>query len=303
MVFMESKLDSKAATLFMKFKINKSIILVTYIFVSYSLFSQNNSLKREIIAKVIDSINAHNQLEFEMFRSERNERNEFVDGKFYAKMNNSPFKIYVKNEKPKKGAEILYVEGENDNKVLLNTNSFPYVSLSLNSENSLLLSGGHHYIKEAGFGKISKILNYDMEKFQDNFLKKISYEGIYKWNNKKCYKIRIEYEDYQPINYYAKKGETLYEICENKLINIAKIKELNPGLDISKKLLDNQEIIITNHYFKILVLYIDLENYFPIYQIVYDENGLYEKYIYTKLVINKLIKNEEFNREYKDYNF
>jgi hypothetical protein len=287
----------------MKFKINKSIILVTYIFVSYSLFSQNNSLKREIIAKVIDSINAHNQLEFEMFRSERNEKNEFVDGKFYAKMNNSPFKIYVKNEKPKKGAEILYVEGENDNKVLLNTNSFPYVSLSLNSENSLLLSGGHHYIKEAGFGKISKILNFDMEKFQDNFLKKISYEGIYNWNNKKCYKISIDNEDYQPINYYAKKGETLYEICENKLINIAKIKELNPGLDISKKLLDNQEIIITNHYFKILILYIDLENYFPIYQIVYDENGLYEKYIYTKLVINKLIKNEEFNREYKDYNF
>jgi hypothetical protein len=287
----------------MKFKINKSIILVTYIFVSYSLFSQNNSLKREIIAKVIDSINAHNQLEFEMFRSERNEKNEFVDGKFYAKMNNSPFKIYVKNEKPKKGAEILYVEGENDNKVLLNTNSFPYVSLSLNSENSLLLSGGHHYIKEAGFGKISKILNFDMKKFQDNFLKKISYEGIYNWNNKKCYKISIDNEDYQPINYYAKKGETLYEICENKLINIAKIKELNPGLDISKKLLDNQEIIITNHYFKILVLYIDLENYFPIYQIVYDENGLYEKYIYTKLVINKLIKNEEFNREYKHYNF
>ena len=287
----------------MKFKINKSIILVSYIFVISSLFSQNNSLKREIITKVIDSINAHNQLEFEMFRSERNEKNEFIDGKFYAKMNSKPLRIYIKNEKPKKGAEILYVQGENDNKVLLNTNSFPYVSLSLNSQNSLLLSGGHHYIKEAGFGKISKILNFDMEKFQDNFLKKISYEGIYNWNNKKCYKIRIEYEDYQTINYYAKNGETLFEICENKLINIAKIKELNPGLDISKKLLDNQEIIITNHYFKILVLYIDLENYFPIYQLVYDENGLYEKYIYTKLVLNKLIKNEEFNRDYKDYNF
>jgi hypothetical protein len=68
----------------MKFKINKSIILVTYIFVSSSLFSQNISLKREIIAKVIDSINTHNQLEFEIFRSERNENNEFVNGKFYA---------------------------------------------------------------------------------------------------------------------------------------------------------------------------------------------------------------------------
>ena len=128
----------------MKFKINNSIILVTYIFVTSSLFSQNDSLKKEIIANVIDSIDTHNQLEFEMFRSERNENKEFVDGKFYAKMNNNPLKIYIENEKPRKGAEILYVEGKNDNKVLLNTNSFPYVSLSLNSENSLLLSGGHH---------------------------------------------------------------------------------------------------------------------------------------------------------------
>ena len=287
----------------MKFKINKSIILVTYIFVSSSLFSQNNSLKREIITRVIDSIDAHNQLEFEMFRSERNEKNEFVEGKFFAKMSNNPFKIYVKNEKPKKGAEILYVEGENNNKVLLNTNTFPYVSLSLSYENSILLSGGHHYIKEAGFGKISKILNFDIENFQDKFLKKIKYEGIFSWNDKKCYKIRIEHGDYQTINYYAKNGETLFEICENKLINIAKIKELNPGLDISKKLLENQEIKITNHYFKMLVLYVDLENYFPIYQLVYDEKGLYEKYIYTKLDLKKLIKNEEFNRDYKDYNF
>jgi len=287
----------------MKFKINKSIILVTYIIVSSSLFSQNNSLKREIITRVIDSIDAHNQLEFEMFRSERNQKNEFVEGKFYAKMSKNPFKIYVKNEKPKKGAEILYVEGENNNKVLLNTNTFPYVSLSLSYENSILLSGGHHYIKEAGFGKISKILNFDIENFQDKFLKKIKYEGIFSWNDKKCYKIRIEHGDYQTINYYAKNGETLFEICENKLINIAKIKELNPGLDISKKLLENQEIKITNHYFKMLVLYVDLENYFPIYQLVYDEKGLYEKYIYTKLELKKLIKNEEFNRDYKDYNF
>ena len=86
----------------MKFKINKSIILVTYIFVSSSLFSQNNLLKREIIAKVIDYVNAHNQLEFEMFQSERNENNEFVDGKFYAQMSNNPFKIYVKMKSQKK---------------------------------------------------------------------------------------------------------------------------------------------------------------------------------------------------------
>jgi len=154
----------------MKFKINKSIILVTYIFVSSSLFSQNNSLKREIITKVIDSIEAHNQLEFEMFRSERNEKNEFIDGKFYAKMNSKPLRIYIKNEKPKKGAEILYAEGENDNKILINPNTFPYVSMSLSSESNLLLAGGHHYIKQAGFSQMSKTFILYKEKYGDDFL-------------------------------------------------------------------------------------------------------------------------------------
>tara|TARA_B100000497_G_C7603302_1_gene362422 strand:+ start:157 stop:1020 length:864 start_codon:yes stop_codon:yes gene_type:complete len=287
----------------MKFKINKSITLVTYIFISSSLFSQNNSLKREIIAKVIDSIDAHNQLEFEMFRSERNKKNEFIDGKFYAKMNNNPLKIYIKNEKPRKGAEILYVEGENDNKILINPNTFPYVNMSLSSESSLLLADGHHYIKQAGFSQISKTFKLYKGKYGDDFLEMIHYEGIFIWNDKKCYKIRIEYEDYQPINYYSKKGETLYEICENKLINIAKVKELNPEISVNESLFENQKITITNHYSRTSILYIDLENYFPIYQIMYDENGLHEKYIYTKLVLNKKIKNEEFNRDYKDYNF
>ena len=36
---------------------------------------------------------------------------------------------------------------------------------------------------------------------------------------------------------------------------------------------------------------------------IYDEKGLYEKYIYTKLGLNKEIKKEEFSKEYKDYNF
>ena len=287
----------------MKYKMNYKVLLSIYIFISSSFFSQENLLKREIIENIIDSIDAHNQLEFEMFRSERNENNKFIEGKFYAKMENKPLKIYVKNEKPRKGAEILYLYGENDDKILLNPNTFPYISLSINSKNSILLAGGHHYIEQAGFSQMSETLKYYLEKYQDDFFEMIYFEGVFNWNNKKCYKLRIEYEDYKQILYYAKDGETLYKICERELINIAKIKELNPGLEISKKLQDKQKITLTNHYSKTSVLYIDLENYFPIYQLIYDEYGLYEKYIYTKLVLNRPIKNEEFNRDYKDYDF
>ena len=91
----------------MKYKLYNLIILVVSIFIISPVLSQNELLKREIISRVIDSIDAHNQLEFEMYRSERNENNEFIEGKFYAKLINSPYKIYIKNEKPRKGAEVL----------------------------------------------------------------------------------------------------------------------------------------------------------------------------------------------------
>ena len=150
---------------------------------------------------------------------------------------------------------------------------------------------------------MSKTFKFYMGKYKDLFIKMIHYEGIFKWDNKKCHKLRIEYDDYKEISYYAKSGETVNQICQEKLINIAKIKELNPEIGIKKNLYENQKIIITNHYSKTSILYINLENYFPIYQMIYDEKGLYEKYIYGKLLLNKEIKKEEFGKEYKDYNF
>ena len=53
----------------MKYKLYNLIILVVSIFIISPVLSQNELLKREIISRVIDSIDAHNQLEFEMYRS------------------------------------------------------------------------------------------------------------------------------------------------------------------------------------------------------------------------------------------
>ena len=52
-----------------------------------------------------------------------------------------------------------------------------------------------------------------------------------------------------------------------------------------------------------IILYIDTENNFPIYQEIHDRKGLYEKFMYLKLDTNKEINDEEFSRYYKNYNF
>ena len=60
-----------------------------------------------------------------MFRSERTLKGNYADGKFLQSYKLNLIK-YMLNESPKEGAEILYLEGKNDNKALVNPNSFPY---------------------------------------------------------------------------------------------------------------------------------------------------------------------------------
>ena len=302
MGFMENKSDLIINISFMNYRFIFCFLITVNLSVINS-YSQENSFKKNLISNMLNAIDSHNQIAFEMFRSERNKNGEFIEGKFFAKLQSNPYKIYAKMEAPREGAEILYKNGENDDKALVNPNSFPYFSLSFDPNGSLLKSDGHHNIKEAGFTLFSKMFKTHIRNYGEAFYDLISYERIFNWNGKKCHKIEIEYSDYKEIKYSSNGNENLYDIADKKMINVAKLRFLNPHIIDNKKLDKGQMISITSLYSKKSVLYLDEENFFPIYQLIYDEIGLFEKYIYTKLILDKEIQTEEFNRDYKDYNF
>ena len=267
-----------------------------------TVFAQEKNLKVALIDKMIKAIDDHNQMEFKMYRSERS-KNGFTDGKFYAKLINKPYKLYIRNFKPKPGSEILYIKGQNDDKALINPNSFPYFSISLDPDNNLLLAGGHHSLREAGFTLFSNMFKLYKVNYGEELYNRITYHGMFKWNDRVCYKISIDYPDYSTKKYTPKKGETLYSISRDQLLNIGKLREYNVKYDDDDILDESDEIIIQNVYAKKAVIFIDNENYFPIYQLIYDEEGLYEKYQYVDLNLDISFKNEEFTRDYSEYNF
>lgn len=297
---MANKLGSIANTLFMRFKI--LFLLLFFLQFQFNLLSQSNEFKKDLINNMINAIEEHNHIEFVMIRNERNDKG-FTYGEFYAKVQNEPFKLYIKNEVPKKGSEILYIKGENDDKALVNPNSFPYISISLAPENSLLLAGGHHCVKETGFKFMSNMFKQYQKNYGNKLYEIMQYEGVYNWNQRKCHKISITYPDYQKLNYRAKEGENLFSISRKKLLNVDKLRTYNPDIDDTESLDEGQTIIINNVYAKKAVVFIDKENYFPIYQVIYDEEGIYEKYKYTNLKLNVNFSQQEFESDYKDYNF
>ncbi len=284
-------------------------IIILIIFCTKVQYAQNQNIdfKKQIIEKMTSAINAQNQFSFTMQKMERDIKStksqKFISGKFYAKLNINPFKMYIKSFYPSPGVEILYKDGWNENEALINPNAFPYFSLSFKPENHLMLAGGHHCLKEAGFKLLSKMIEHYKKLFGEEVYNLIEYDGIYLWNERKCSKIIIKFPDYKVLDYRSKKGDNLYKIADRLLINIGKLRELNPKIKETEYLMENKEIKITNFYAEKIILYIDNENNFPIHQEIFDKKGLYEKFMYLTFDINNIIPNEEFSRDYKDYNF
>lgn len=271
---------------------------------SQANYGQNRELNKKIIHEMREAINANNQIAFTLQRKEREiDGDEFISGKFYSKLTVKPFKMYIKNFYPSPGSEILYVDGWNNNKALINPNAFPYICLSFEPENSLVLAGGHHCIKEAGFKLMSRMFEHYEKVYGQKLYDYIVYNGIFKWNDRKCHKVTVTYPDYRILNFKCKKGDNLYKIADRMLLNVSKLRELNPKIDDTDYLEEGQTIKITNVYGEKAILLIDIENKFPIYQEIHDKKGLYEKYMYLTLDVNNSIPNEEFSRDYKDYNF
>ena len=82
----------------MKFSIRNKIAIIL-IFITVTIHSQDIPLVKDLVNKMIENIDSQNYLEFVMERNERNEKG-FKKGRFFAKVNMSPYKIYIKNEIP-----------------------------------------------------------------------------------------------------------------------------------------------------------------------------------------------------------
>jgi outer membrane lipoprotein-sorting protein len=67
------------------------------------------------------------------------------------KLQIKPYKVYMKEHQPTEGVEVLFVTGENSNKAKVNPNAFPWATLNLDPEGSLMLENHHHSIYDSGF--------------------------------------------------------------------------------------------------------------------------------------------------------
>ena len=252
---------------------------------------------------IIDMIQSANQLKGFTAQITKEERieGELVKQITAVKLIREPFQLYLNQRYPKKGVEILLREG--NDRVLINPNAFPWINLSLDPFGGLMRRNQHHTVYDSGFDLMSGILHRELARIGTDTSEHIFYKGMVTWQGRPAYLIEMTNPSYRLNNYKVQLGEDLNIIAKKLNINEYAILELNDDVDYYDDVSPGQELKVPSSYAKKMELYIDKEFMLPLGIIVYDANGLFEQYAYTKFNLNPYFDDGEFTSEYKKYGF
>jgi len=219
------------------------------------------------------------------------------------KLSIDPFKVYLKQSYPKDGIEVLYVNGTNNNNALVNPNGFPWFSINLDPYGNTMRDNQHHTLMNSGYDHVVSILEHLYIKYNVQIESMTKMEGSTLWDNHPCWIISLTNPYFKYYNYTAAKGETVLTIANKNKLSEHMIMEKNPCIKSYTEVLTGKTVVIPNDYSSKMILYIDKVRMIPLLMKIYDNEGLYEQYEYTNVVINPVIKPEEFESDYEDYHF
>lgn len=284
-------------------RLNSLFLLLLAIATAMPLLGGNNTGSGyAIVKRMFDKSLKINSLAYTITKKERI-KGKLVKQISFIKMEKEPFKVYMKQLYPKEGMEVLYVQGANNDKALINPNGFPWVNLKLNPVEGIMRNNQHHTIFQSGFDHVISILEFLCNKYQPELQNMVINNGTITWDNKECYSIAFINPYFKYIDYTVSQGETIEDIADKYKISAYMILENNPDIDDYEDVTANQRIKIPNDYSPKMLLYIDKKELVPVKMDIYDNKGLYEQYHYSQIAVNPVLSSEEFSKDYKNYDF
>jgi outer membrane lipoprotein-sorting protein len=220
------------------------------------------------------------------------------------KIQYNPLKVYMRQESPKAGQEVLFVEGKNNNQILVNTNGFPWVNISLDPMGNTARENQHHTLFESGYAHLISILEHLTTKYQKDIESMITIGGSVNWNGRACWIIEFNNPNFKYYDYTVKSGENILTIATKAKLSEYMILEMNKKKVSSYTNVPVGTVLtIPNDYSPKMELYIDKINYAPLVMKIYDDKGIYEYYEYYNVVINPTFQSNEFDKTFPDYDF
>ena len=274
-------------------------LLLTFLLICFSTTAQTNQDARTVYNRMMNAMQSVRTATFTIDIKERI-YGQLEHGIHQVKLQVNPYKVYLKSIKPDAGAEVLYVDGTNNNKALINPSAFPYVNISLSPHNPLLRKHHQNTILQMGFADAYSIIRYYETKERDRFYNKLKLtndaSGAY-------HILEIDNDEFGFVNYKVMKGEDVTSIAEKFHVNDQMILELNRSITDFDDVAAGQVITLPNSFARRIVLYIDKKNLLPVKQLIYDLKGLYTDVEFKSLKVNPTLTNMDFSSENPQYGF
>lgn len=256
---------------------------------------------REITESSIAAMGRYKTLSGKLVRAER-VKGKMVEGSLDFKLQENPRKIYIFNHKPDEGAEVIYIEGTNNNEALVNPNKTLMPNLNLDPEGDLLMKDQHHSMLNLGLRFTKDVIKTSLEQYGDDFEKYVTYKGEMSWHGRKVHVIEIEFADWKWESYTMEKTETLLQFERRTKLNANLIAEKN-GMSVNSKVKAGKVLQVPNAYAKTSTLFVDKSNKMTIYQELKDEKGVFERYDYLNLKVNPSLPENTWSADNPDYGF
>jgi outer membrane lipoprotein-sorting protein len=268
----------------------------------YSAYAQSPVVQCEqVFTNMFNAIKTVKTIKYNLYANERIE-SKYVKANSTVKVNVSPVKVYYKDLK--KGIEVLWLEGHEDNDAIVNPNGFPYVNLHLDPNGKLMHKDQHQTIDRLGFAYVGNVLYHSLIQFPDAYKKYVNYAGDSTWDGYSCYKMEINFPDfhYYKIMVQGNK-ETVNTVADKYYLNNYLVLSLNHLSSYEDEIKAGTQLLVPNGYAKRTIILIRKDNNLPVYIKVYDDKGLLEEYGFTKLQVNPTIDDMEFTENYTGYHF
>jgi outer membrane lipoprotein-sorting protein len=277
--------------------------LFLFLFLFPALLVAQVDKEKKIITQMLTACDQMKGAKFLMASSERNKKGKMIYKEMLVKHQSHPSYTYLYCVQPDAGSEVLWREGIMNDEVMVNPNGFPYVTLKLHLQNTLLRKDGHHTVKDIGFDYIYTMVSHYQNSLGDKFYSYLKITDTIPWDGRKIIRVVFDYTDFTYIPYLVRKGENVTTISETNYINDCMILTANKEVDDFNDVKANQTIRIPNYIGRKIAFGIDLSTMLPLLQEVYDEKGLFERYELKSFIFNPKFEPDEFTPDFKDYHF
>lgn len=280
-----------------------SILSITILLVAFSAGAQVST--RKLAEDMLAKMATVKTLKYKMYKKERL-YGKYRESEMQVKYQKSPFACYIYMYSPDAGVEVLYQNGVNDGKAFVNPNKklVSFIDFDFDPMGKTLRKDEHHTLFENGFDYMRGILKAVMKVSDDEgkFDEYCVAQGEINFKGRQAYKIMLQYPSFAWKDYKVLAGEDLVKIARKLALSEYMILEKNK-LSSYTSVKAGQTIKVPNIYAKKVILYVDKINLMPIYQEVHDDQGLFEQYEYSGLIINPTMATNDFSKDNPAYKF